>query len=495
MTGQTEGRARATRSWRLASVATALAGLLLLPACSHDDGPDATDLVAQAQSEQYEQEQARQTRVEKANADLPDRPRGEIAIDGTSTISLTSAEVDRYQATGTETVVDLADNGEDQAFQRLCSGKVDMVSSLRPISRDEWEACQAVGLDVVQFQVASDAIVIAIKSESDVGGDCLSTDQVQEIWRAGSPIANWSQVGLDDVPLKVGGPLLDSTDFEVFGKSVLGSLAPALSDVRSDYFTYDDFDEALGFLNGGRDRIRHSLGYPQLARARGLRKSELETERQVFLDARSELEVALAERTKGIRDRRSAADQADDQARVDAARVAVQEARADVVAARTRLQRATRRLESATEAKRLVDGTLGHVIYARFSDYEVFEDQLRPFEITLPEGHRNCVFPSQQTITDGEYPFASQMLITTTTRSLDRPEVKEFLRHYLNESQAAAADARLVPLPDDTLRAQLAWLDGTREPVLVLPVDGGDTTTTDPEASGGATQRPAEPAR
>lgn len=499
MTGQTTsrtmGQARTTRPGRRAAVATALAGVLVLSACSHDDGTDATDLVAQAQSDQYEQEQARQTRIKEANAGLPDRPRGEIAIDGTSTISLTPGEVDRYQATGTDTVVDLADNGEEEAFQRLCSGKVDIVSSLRPISRSEWDACQAVGLDVVQFQVASDAIVIAIKSESDVGGDCLTTDQVQEIWRAGSPITNWSQVGLDDVPLKVGGPLLDSTDFQVFGKSVLGSLAPALTDVRSDYFTYDDFDEALRFLNGGRDKIRHSFRYPELARARGLRKSELETERQVFLDARSELEVALAERAKGIRDKRSAADRAADQARVDAARVAAQEARADLLAARARFQRANQRLGGATEAKRLVDGTLGHVIYARFSDYEVFEDQLRPFEITRPDGRRNCVFPSQQTITDGEYPFASQMLITTTTRSLARSEVKEFIRHYLNESQAAAADARLVPLPDETLRAELAWLDGTREPVLVVPAEGGETTTTDPKASEGASQGPAEPAR
>ncbi|MFC7496532.1 MULTISPECIES: substrate-binding domain-containing protein [unclassified Nocardioides] len=487
MTGSTTG-------WRRAAVAVALAGVLALPACSHDDAPDATDLVAQAQSEQYAEEQAQQAQIKEANAGLPDRPRGEIAIDGASTISLTPDEVTRYQETGTRTVVDLADNGEEEAFRRLCSGKVDVVSSLRAISRSEWDACQAVGLDVVQFQVASDAIVIAIKSESDVGGDCLSTDQVQEIWRAGSPVTSWSQVGLDDVPLEVGGPLLDSTDFQVFGTSVLGSLAPALTDVRSDYFTYDDFNEALRFLNGGAERIQRALRYPDLARVRGARKSDLEAKRQVHFDARRELEAALAERAKGIRDRRSAVDQAADQARVDSARLATQAARAEAEAARARLQRAVERLGSATDAKRRVDATLGHVIYARFSDYEVYEDQLRPFEITLPDGHRNCVFPSQQTITDGEYPFASQMLITTTTRSLARLEVKDFIRHYLTTSQDAAAEARLVPVPDETLRAELAWIEGTHAPVLVVPA-GGDTTTVDPEAAESAAPDPVEPAR
>ncbi len=62
------------------------------------------------------------------------------------------------------------------------------------------------------------------------------------------------------------------------------------------------------------------------------------------------------------------------------------------------------------------------------------------------------------------------MLVTTTSRSLARSEVKEFIRHYLDQSQAAAVDARLVPLPDDTLRApcpshhtDLCWnADGER---------------------------------
>ena len=485
-----------TNAGRRSTLAGLAAVLVLggLAACSRDDGRNASDLVADAQAREYARSQAEQRRIDQANDALPDRPRGQIDIDGAGTISLTPDEVERYQTTGTDTVVTLDGNGEDTAFQRLCAGKIDLVSSMRPISRNEWDACHAVGLDVVQFQIASDAIVIAIKSESDVGGDCLSTDQVQEVWRAGSPITNWSQLELDDVPLRVGGPELTSSDFEIFGKSVLGSLAPALTDVRSDYFTYRDFDQALRFLNGGEGRIRQALTYPERARARGLRKSELETARQVYLDARDELRVALAERQKGIRDKRPPATQAKDQERQDAAYAKVAAAREELQAARERYQVSTARWRTATDAKRRVDRTLGNVLYARFSDYEVFEDRLRPFEITLPDGRRNCVFPSQTTITGGEYPFATQMLVTTTTRSLARSEVKDFLRHYLSESQDAAVAARLVPLPDETLRAELEWLDGSRDPVLVVPLDE-ESTTADPEAGRNSSPTPAAPAR
>ena len=116
--------------------------------------------------------------------------------------SLTQREVAIYEATPNAADVRVGTNGEDQAFQELCAGQIDLVDSARPISRAEWEACQAVGLDVVQFQVAAEAIVVAIKSETDVGADCLSTDQVRDIWRAGSPLTNWSQdpLNYDDVP-------------------------------------------------------------------------------------------------------------------------------------------------------------------------------------------------------------------------------------------------------------------------------------------------------
>ena len=217
------------RIGRPALVALALSGALLLTACSQSEDPDASDLVADAQAQDYAAQQAAQTAINKANKALPERPAGQLDIDGTTTFTLTPDEVDALRRhRHRRPTINLGDNTQDQAFQELCAGKIDLVNSERSITRSEWEACQAVGLDVVQFQIASDGIVIAIKSESDVGGDCLSTDQVQEIWRAGSPITNWSQLGLDDIPMAVGGP--SQTGFPVgfaeFGKTVLGSPAP-----------------------------------------------------------------------------------------------------------------------------------------------------------------------------------------------------------------------------------------------------------------------------
>ena len=479
------------RTGRAAVLALALSGALLLSACSQDDPQDASDLVADAQAQDYATQQASQRQISKANQALPDRPAGQLDIDGATTFTLTQEEVDRYIATGTSTTINVGDHTQDEAFQNLCSGKVDLVNSERRITRSEWEACQAVGLDVVQFQIASDGIVVAIKSESDVGGDCLSTDQVQETWRAGSPITNWSQLGLDDLPLAVGGPSTSAfpVAFAEFGKTVLGSPAPSQTDLRSDYFSYDRFSQARTFLNGGPRRAKLAQAYPDRARQLGLRKSELVSARQVYVDAQDELRTAKAERTKGIRDKRTAADQAKDAARVVAAQVAVDRARDKVTTATARVKSAKRSSDRAAAARRTVERSLGHVVYARFSSYELFEEELRPFEITMPDGHRNCVFPSQTTIASGIYPLSTQVLMTTTTRSLERKEVQAFLKHYLNSAQDAAKGSAMIGLPDATIQAELSWLDGNAQPVLVVPDE--DEPSEDPDAS----TEPGTPAR
>ena len=460
------------------SLAAAAVSLSLLAACSSPSN-DATDTVSQDQADNFQAEQARIKDVDRAYAQLPDRPTGVVGIDGSTGGSLTPAEVALYEATPNSAQVIIGANGEDQAFQELCAGQIDLVDSARPISRAEWEACQAVGLDVVQFQVAAEAIVIAIKSETDVGADCLSVDQVRDIWRAGSPLTNWSQepLGFDDVPLRVGGPNPDSEGFGFFGRYVLGAPEPSRVDVRSDYFLADTDEEARMFVIGKPWVQAKAARYDDAARLRAQANQQVQDAKQELQAANEELAAALAERTKGIRDKRSPADKAKDQARVDAAYARQSRARVKLRAALAHYKVVDTRYQGISHARRIDNAYRGHVAYSRFSYYELFEDQLRPFEITPSTGQRNCIFPSQRTITSGEYPLARQLLITTTTRSLARAEVRDFLSHYLRSAQNLAADNRLVALSNDTIRLQQQWLTGEQTPQLYAPSDSATSPT------------------
>lgn len=467
-------------SRRFGAAVGAVLATALLAACSSDQ-PDGTDLVAEAQEVQYRNEMAQQQAIARRAQDLPVRPAGTVAIDGATDGSLSSSLTSDFIRNGTSTAIDTADNGEDQAFRRLCAGEVDLVDSTREITRAEWDACREVGLDVVQFQLAADAVVVAIKSESDVGGDCLTTQQVQDIYRAGSPVTNWDQVGLDDVPLRVAGPDPENQAFDFFGRTVLDAPEPSMVNLRSDYAARDSDqgsrsfvvgnprDEQVAALNGDRQRIREEL------------KSQLTTQWQVVGDAFDEVEAAQAEVDKGIRDQRPAATQASDQARLDRARSAHQKAKQRLARIRTRWEASRTAAEASAGALQRYEATRGHVSYFRFSYYELFEEQLRPFEVTLPDGARDCVFPSQRTIVSGQYPLSERVLLTTTTRSLDRADVSGLLEFYLEHAVEASEEARLVSIPDAGVAQQLAVVRGEKAPTLVAPVD--ENATDEPEAT------------
>ena len=125
------------------------------------------------------------------------RTEGEIRIAGQAQGSLTERLQRAYANGGGTADITTSGGNEESAFSDFCAGEVDIVDSARPISPAEYRKCAANGILPVQFQVASDAAVLAIKNETDVGVDCLSFDEVRNIFRAGSPINSWSEVGYD----------------------------------------------------------------------------------------------------------------------------------------------------------------------------------------------------------------------------------------------------------------------------------------------------------
>jgi ABC-type phosphate transport system substrate-binding protein len=297
---------------------------------------------------------------------LPQATPGEILIDG-DTGTLTPQERASYIASGTSNDVRQTFKGGDTAYGELCSGQIDMVDSTQRMSTAQVAQCQANGLHVVQFEIAADAFVLAIKNETDVGGDCLTVQNVNDIYRAGSPILRWSQLGGSYRPLKLtaGGPDTTNEEFPLFSSSVLGASTPSMLSLRSD-----------------------------------------------FTSLNSDL----------------------------AARLWV----------------------SGPPTKTSVPQANGRLSYFRYSYYQLYEEQLRPFEISTTDGAtRNCVFPSADTVTNGQYPFARQFMITTTTRSLQRAEVKDFLLHYLGDATSLATTAQLVPLSAPLIQGEKDWVNGT----------------------------------
>lgn len=397
------------------------------------------------------------------SANLPPRPPGLIRIAGQAQGSLTSDLVNQFEARAPTIGFEVTNDEEEEAFGAFCAGKADVVDSARPISPSEYAVCQANGVEPVQLEVASEAAVLAIANETDVGVDCLSVEDVREIFRAASPVSTWAQVGygrrtgptVSALTIKVAGPKPSANVFGYFGEFVLGDPEPSTLLLRGDYQAFSSERGVLEAVAGNPEAPEIADHHAEAVRsASGLREA--------LDDAVDAVQSAAFQVEKGVEDERSESEQEEDADRLS-------EAEAKVANLRSELTEAEALAKESATASSEVSRRLGTLGLFRFSYYGLWEERLRPMEISAApsEGRPECIFPSQSTITDGTYPLSRQLLLTVNLPTMKEPEVNDFLSYAVTESQPVASAATLVPLPDEVRNTELAWLKGEIAPDVV----------------------------
>jgi ABC-type phosphate transport system substrate-binding protein len=476
------------------------------------------------------------TTTSPAAKKLPKRPAGVVAVEGPRQGSLTPIVRNPSSAH-----VSFANVSDASGVADLCAGRIDVLDISRQLQPSELAACKRAGVELADapLLVASDAVVIATRNEHDVGGDCLQISTVDQIFKAGSTIDNWSQVGFFNLPLHVTGREDSSPTFQAFAALALhvarnGSLA----DVRGDYVvrTTDTSVRKEVTNEARRDRIlkryANRLRSLRLARQIAFQESVQAAIRRAkarmlaIFDQenkqRAATKVVLTPEQKLLIERNNLR-------RIIAAQNAAQ-ARAERnfrFPQLTFLQQRIRRLLNNA----IRPGTVG---IFRFSYYELFENLLRPMEIWDPATSRSilehakgvtvtpartatattatttsttttattttttpakgnvvvnpdttpwCVFPSQTTITNGSYQLARRIFLYVSKTNIARPEVKAFLRSYLKQAQTLATQQRYVPIDDTTLAQDQSLIDNNGK-FVELP---SATTTTQTTASAPAT--------
>ena len=107
---------------------------------------------------------------------------------------------------------------------------------------------------------------------------------------------------------------------------------------------------------------------------------------------------------------------------------------------------------------RAVEGDKGALGYFGYSYYEQNQDTLKALAIDSGEG---CVEPSPEAAQAGDYrPLSRPLFIYVKNEALQRPEVEEFVRFYLDNATEVADTAQLIALTDEQLARQMTKLDG-----------------------------------
>jgi phosphate transport system substrate-binding protein len=150
---------------------------------------------------------------------------GDIRVDGSSTVGpLTEAIAEEFNAENPDVKVTVGTSGTGGGFEKFCAGETDISDASRAIEPDEQKACQSKGISYEEIQVANDALTVVANPDDPV--DCLTTEQLKQVWEPKSTVDNWSQIqGLQpsfDAELTLYSPGTDSGTFDFFTDKING---------------------------------------------------------------------------------------------------------------------------------------------------------------------------------------------------------------------------------------------------------------------------------
>ncbi len=157
---------------------------------------------------------------------------GAVAVDGSSTVypmSDAAAELLSEENSSIETSVGFAGTGG--GFEKFCAGEIDVADASRPIKEDEEvPVCEENGVEYTELLVATDALTVVVHPDLPV--DCLTTEQVVDLFGPGSKVTKWSDLDPSFPDQEIAGfiPGTDSGTYDYMAADVVGDESETLRD-------------------------------------------------------------------------------------------------------------------------------------------------------------------------------------------------------------------------------------------------------------------------
>jgi phosphate transport system substrate-binding protein len=105
----------------------------------------------------------------------------------------------------------------------------------------------------------------------------------------------------------------------------------------------------------------------------------------------------------------------------------------------------------------LVQGIAGDRYALGYFGYAYYVENTDKLKLVAVDGGQGCVAPSPETVESGEYaPLSRPLFIYVAESALEKPQVKAFVRYYLEQARVLVPQVGYVPLRDQQYQAELA---------------------------------------
>lgn len=180
---------------------------------------------------------------------------GAVAIDGSSTVfPFAQAAAEGFQSENPDAKVTVGEAGTGGGFEKFCAGEIDIADASRPIdSEEEAPVCKKNGIKYAEVQVANDGVAIVTNPDLKIG--CLKVDQLNQLWKKGSTVSNYDQLGGGTPAGEVSlyGPGTDSGTFDFFTEEINGEKG----DTRKDYQPSEDDNVLVQGVEGDKTGLAY----------------------------------------------------------------------------------------------------------------------------------------------------------------------------------------------------------------------------------------------
>ena len=180
---------------------------------------------------------------------------GTIEIDGSSTVfPITEAVAEEFRKEAPDVQVNVGVSGSGGGFKRFTVGETDISDASRHIGDKEAAVAKENGIEYYEFLVGVDGISVLVSPKNDFV-DCMTTEQLREIWKPDSAVNKWSDLDSSwpDSNINLYGPGTDSGTFDYFTEEINGEAQVS----RADYTASEDDNVLVQGVNGDRN----ALGY------------------------------------------------------------------------------------------------------------------------------------------------------------------------------------------------------------------------------------------